>query len=189
LFPADFGKSKPRMTDSALNIARTLLDLEPDVLLLCLAHVGASGLGHLVAVNKFFAILCAEHSSHTPFLASTVASGLGAAHAALEPQCRSAPSVGLFFSSEPLCSGRRSKTFSAELTRMAKRLPASAHMIGCNTHRIVTTQRDAVQSGGGDKKVALQLGHFPEATIGSFTLCPEDACKLGWDPDDLEDEP
>ena len=179
------------MSDSSIDIARapTLLDLEPDVLLLCLAHVGARALGHLVAVNKFFAILCAEHSSHTPFLASTVASGLGAAHAALEPQCRSAPSVGLFFSSEPLCSGRRSKTFSAELTRMAKRLPASAHMIGCNTHRIVTTQRDAVQSGGGDKKVALQLGHFPEATIGSFTLCPEDASKLGWDPDDLEDEP
>ena len=149
----------------------TLLDLEPDVLLLCLEHVGARGLGRVATVNKFFSILCAEHASHAPFLASTVAACLGAAHAALESQCAAAPSVGLFFSSEPLVQASGSKTtFSKELKKMASALPPAAHVVGCNTHRIVTTQRDAVESGGTDKTVALQLGRFPEATVSAVAV-------------------
>ena len=147
-----------------------LLDLEPDVLLLCLTHLKAFDVVHVAMTCKLFAILCAEHLSQTPFLASCVAPGIMEAYEKLQPECIAPPTVGILLSVETLIRGN-GKPIGA-LSELTRSLPPIAHVLGCTTHRVVTTTDGHVHMAEPhtDSSTALQLGRFPEATVGSFAL-------------------
>ena len=141
----------------------TLLDVDPEVLALALNQLSIREQCAAALTCKIFSIIMAECRLEETYLSSAVSSEVESMRAQLEPKLKSPPSMGVLFAN----TGRDRRK---ELTKLVRSLPPAMHLVGAEVDTLVGTMPDgnlSVQNGSG---LALTLGAFPEAEVGSFTI-------------------
>ena len=179
-----YGKLENDVIDlRAMETASTLLELDTEVVSMCLSHLEAHSQGACMRVCKLFWLLLTEVQSEptSSFLISTVIPStqsdesdpgpLKSAVRRLSPQLAAPPTMGMLFTTPRVFATAAERKL--ETTDLVRALPPCMHLVGGQVDTLLGTQPDgtlAVFRGRGVGGCALTLGAFPEAVVSSFAV-------------------
>ena len=117
----------------------------------------------LARTCKLLSLIVREAAHETTYLSSSVTGSVEEARDAVGSNLRSPPTFGLCFANP---GPQRKK----KLQSLVRSLPPTMHLIGGSVQTLVGTTPEGTLTVSRDTGVALSLGAFPEATVGSFVL-------------------